>query len=302
MKYTNRERAEKVSKIFHSQGGLTDSRGVDVGALGDMVVHGEDNRKDYFATTDARRRLADSTVILTNKDALTKQPDGSYKLDVQPFREVRTGMKLCGGQRFANQHTGGWGSGFVAGSDVIVTAGHCAESLEIVRNTAFVFGFRADNANHRGTTSFPAKCVYFGKELIDQETSSTSDFAIVRVNRPIDAPNAAPLPIRETGSVGVGQNVGVIGYPSGFPVKIAFGDETVVVSRSGALLHTNLDSFVGNSGSPVFNTDGVVEGILVRGGADFDFDHGNSCVRVKEARRQGSELVNKSSVFVNRIP
>jgi V8-like Glu-specific endopeptidase len=253
------------------------------------------------------KKLADATVILTDKIDLTEQPDGSFKLDVSPFcrRHPISGQPLppCSGERFRNQHTGGWCSGFMVGSDVIVTAGHCGETDAKIQNTAYVFGFRVASADDTGTTHFRADQVYFGKELIAHDLSPTGDFAIVRVERKITAPGAVPLQVRKTGSIGLGQNIGVIGYPSGLPVKIAFGDATVVMRDEDPWLTANLDTYGGNSGSAVFNKDGLVEGILVRGARDYNQDDANGCFKSNQIMdSQGSEAVTKASVFVEQLP
>ena len=99
----------------------------------------------------------------------------------------------------------------------------------------------------------------------------------------------------------VGGNLGVIGYPSGLPVKIAFGDETVLMRKEGPWLIANLDTYGGNSGSPVFNAQGEVEGILVRGAVDYRF--GGVCFRSNRiANSAGSEAVTKADVFQDKIP
>jgi V8-like Glu-specific endopeptidase len=77
-----------------------------------------------------------------------------------------------------------------------------------------------------------------------------------------------PLRLRESGKVSVGERLAVIGYPSGLPLKIA--DDGVVRRLEKHFFVTNLDTYHGNSGSPVLNAaTGVVEGILVRGDEDF---------------------------------
>jgi hypothetical protein len=68
----------------------------------------------------------------------------------------------------------------------------------------------------------------------------------------------------------------VVGHPSGLPVTIA-GGATVQLHRQ-TFFQADLDTYQGNSGSPVFNGDRLragelfVEGILVRGEVDFEQD------------------------------
>lgn len=304
MATSNEEREKKIAEIYHSNTGLPNVDGVSVPNSGDEIVHGDDDRKDVFRLDESealQRRLVDSTVILTDKDDLSEQDDGTFRLTVRPFR--RAGRPPCVGERFGNQHTGGWCSGFMVGCDVIVTAGHCGESEAEIKKTAYVFGFRVQNTDDPGTTVFNRDQVYFGKELIAHDLSNTGDFAVVRVDRKITAPGAKSLPVRSSGSISVGKNLGVIGHPSGLPVKVAFGADTVVMRSEDPWLFANLDTYGGNSGSAVFNADGLVEGILVRGARDYNIDTDNQCfLSNTAANAAGSEAVTKASVFVNHIP
>jgi len=296
-------RQSKIAKVYHADD-LTKSES---GQTEQEIIAGDDDRLDYFKVSDAVKKIADATVILTNKNSVVEQSDGSFELNVKPFRRPNSSNQLvppCSGERFGNQHTGGWCSGFMAGEDIIVTAGHCGETEAEIKNTAYIFGFRVEDANDPGTTRFTADQVYFGKELIAHDLSSTGDFAIVRVDRKISAAGAVPVKIRSSGSASVGENVGVIGYPSGLPVKIAFGAETEVRRDDDPWLICNLDSYGGNSGSAVSNGDGtIVEGILVRGARDYNINNADQCfVSNTVANEKGSEAVMKAKAFVDKIP
>lgn len=304
----NKDREEKIAKIYHQVEGITNSNGVEVGPQGEEVLYEFDDRKDYYSLielgaeeAELKRKLADATVILTGKDNLIEQEDGSFKLGVGEF--MRGGLLPCEDEMFRNQHVGGWCSGFMVGLDLIATAGHCGETENDIQNTAYVFGFKVASEDDLGTTHFSADQVYFGAELIAHDLSSTGDYAIVRVDRVITSPGAAPLQVRKDGRIGLGENLGVIGYPSGLPVKIAFGEETVVIRDEDPWLLSNLDTYGGNSGSAVFGKDGLVEGILVRGARDYITDFENSCFKSNiMANADGGEAVTKAKVFVDAIP
>ena len=61
----------------------------------------------------------------------------------------------------------------------------------------------------------------------------------------------------------------VIGHPVGLPAKVA-GGAIVRDNTPNPFFVANLDTYGGNSGSPVFNSrTHRVEGILVRGERDF---------------------------------
>ncbi len=67
-------------------------------------------------------------------------------------------------------------------------------------------------------------------------------------------------------------------------------------------LIANLDTYGGNSGSAVFNADGLVEDILVRGARDYVLDVVNGCFRSNRiANLEGSEALTTASAFVDKI-
>ena len=268
------------------------------------VVAGTDDRLDLYqlgtsAAEVLQRNLVASTVVLTSKSSLSDNGDGTFSLATNPF--IQMGVPPCPGERFAHQRPGGWCSGFMVGDDLIATAGHCGETDAAIQDTAYIFGFDTSDATDSGRTVFDANQVYFGKDLVAHDLSDTGDYAVVRLDRAITAPGAKALPVRQSGEPAPRDNLGVIGYPSGLPVKIAYGDETELKSKSGPWLFANLDTYGGNSGSPVFNTAGEVEGILVRGAQDYVSN--GSCFKTNFiTNAQGSEAVTAAHVFRDKIP
>jgi hypothetical protein len=78
-----------------------------------------------------------------------------------------------------------------------------------------------------------------------------------------------PLAVRSAGRVAKGQPLFVIGHPNGLPTKFADGAQVRGNAHKDFFV-ANLDTYGGNSGSPVFNAVSLeVEGILVRGENDF---------------------------------
>ncbi|MDJ0824867.1 MAG: serine protease [Rhodobacter sp.] len=302
--------SDEIREIYHDLSILAADGGTPPIKAGDSVVSGVDDRRDVHDLTDSNEdilyaRLTRSTVILTDASSLTRNDDGTWTLAVQPYRQRASrfspSVPPCPGEAFAHQHTGGWCSGFLVGEDVVVTAGHCGDDESAFKSTAFVFGFQAGSDSDPGTTIFDANQVYFGSELIARDLSPTGDFAVVRLDRKVEAPGAEALKIRVSGNPTPGSRLGVIGYPSGLPVKIAFGDETILINDNDPWLISNLDTYGGNSGSPVFNQFGEVEGILVRGATDYVFT--GACFHTNFITdAAGSEAVTKASVWRSHIP
>ncbi|MDD2806444.1 MAG: trypsin-like peptidase domain-containing protein [Elusimicrobiales bacterium] len=194
-------------------------------------------------------------------------------------------------------------------------------------NIRFVFGFRKDLG---GTIprSVPAGNVFRCKEVVKHSLAGGPDYTVVRLDRKVS--DRLPLVINRTNS-GLAENNGlfVIGHPSGLPLKIA-GDARVTAagrdvtvnnrmglpiiwSNGGYSFLTNLDTFHGNSGSPVFNLKTLlVEGILVKGDNDYEDDPASpgeqrvsTFTRLGGAPNMGAgagEVCTKVSQVADRVP
>lgn len=265
------------------------------------VIYGTDDRIDVYREGNAARvSWAASTCAIVYASDLTHEGDGTYTLDTYAYTVY--GVGACAGEPFGTQPTAAFCSGFMVGTDLIATAGHCVSASELPQ-IRFLFGFDMRNASDP-VLSFSGGQVYTGVEVVHHGGTGEYDHAIVRMDRAITAPGAKSLELRRTGSLAANETVGVIGHPSGLPKKIAFGANTVVRDNSAAgYFVANLDTYGGNSGSPVFNAvSGAVEGILVRGDQDFVYE--STCFRSNTCSNAGGagEEVTKSSVFASYVP
>ncbi|MDA1013172.1 MAG: serine protease [Planctomycetota bacterium] len=165
----------------------------------------------------------------------------------------------------------------------------------------FVFGFRL-RADGSVVTTVPSGNVFRGAGLIDHALNgpSRSDFAVVRLDRP--AVGHPIVRVRRSLKIANQQAVYVIGHPSGLPLKHADG-ANVRDNDPGAFFSANLDTYGGNSGSPVFNSEtNLVEGILVRGDTDFVTENGCRVSNVCPINGCGGEDVTRTSEFVKHVP
>ena len=225
------------------------------------VIYGVDDRIDVLVG-DANLD-ADCVVALFRANNVVDNGNGTSTLTTQNFGTARG---LCQGEPFRNQPIGAFCSGFLVAADVIATAGHCVNANNVT-NVRFVFGFRMQNATTAQVVINNAE-IYRGVHVIGrQEVGNGPDWALVQIDRPVTNHRIAPF--RRNGRIPDGQAVHVIGHPSGLPLKLA-GGAAVRNNQPAAFFVANLDTYGGNSGSPVFNAaTREVEGILVRGENDF---------------------------------
>ncbi|WP_127716201.1 serine protease [Halobacteriovorax sp. HLS] len=236
----------------------------------DKVVYGEDNRLDIFEVTNPMHlKLAKATAGLVKSYSVEDMRDGQSKLS-------GGSLSVCSDEKFDGQMTAAFCSGFLVdhkGEQFFVTAGHCIDSQRACEGIKFVFDY---NVQTPGQTQHkvPTSSVYSCKKLVDRvlSRSNSNDYAVVKLDRKVEDREA--LTFRTEGKVSTGEEILVIGHPSGLPTKVA-GDAFVRNNNNSIYFSSNLDTFGGNSGSAVFNArTGEVEGILVRGEQDYVFRNG----------------------------
>jgi V8-like Glu-specific endopeptidase len=241
------------------------------------VVYGDDNRIDVYETTNVLyKKLALSTAAMIPTNSLTINGDL-----VNISGGTLQGDGICADEKFAKQPTSAMCSGFLVGSQYLVTAGHCITSQTDCDNNSFVFDY-AKSLENSDPSIVNSSSVYKCSSIVSraQDRSTLNDYALIKLDRVVD--DRSPLSFRTKGKIDLKADILVIGHPSGLPTKISDG-AYVRSNDNKYYFQANLDTFGGNSGSAVFDAKtGVVEGILVRGETDYAYDSANSCYRTKK--------------------
>lgn len=227
-------------------------------------IYGVDDRQDLYQVNDPDViENANSVVSLFKSGRVKNNGNGTSTLQVGKFGQINS---LCQDEVFYSQPVGAFCTGFLVAPDIIATAGHCVNESNVT-SIRFVFGFKMLNAND-AQVIINNDDIFSGKEVIGRKlTEGDTDWCLVRLDRP--APNRKILKLRRKGKIADKQDVYVIGHPSGLTIKYANG-ANVRTNTQSTFFTANLDTYGGNSGSPVFNAKNhSVEGVLVRGAVDF---------------------------------
>jgi len=275
------------------------------------LIYGPDDRVEIDNYNDTNFiEKSQSVALRVSKRRLTVDREDADRILFSLITLERSMPQLCKDERFIKQVSLGSCSGFLIGPKTLVTAGHCMTSENECENNRWVFGFKEN------VTELKSNQVYSCKKIVSQryvyDRSEVSDYAVIELDR--DVTNYVPLERRKFGLAPYNTPLLVLGHPLGLPMKATDGG---VVSRMNDIerltklnslklkmnyFTANLDSYGGNSGSPVFNLrSGKVEGILIQGAEDFVYNPAKECLQSRKLSDNYLETYEKV-MRINRIP
>jgi hypothetical protein len=209
----------------------------------------KDDRLDVFDIRDGNvKRNSGCTAAICMKENLIDTNDGYSLMKVKNYGKT---FNLCEHEPFQHQPiaAGPLCTGFLVKKNVIATVGH----FMMGKNTGdlrIVFGFKMRNPC-TPVIRIANENIYKGADILRAYNRGVigDDWALIKLDR-----DAVGRPVlRLSGEkVSSDQSIYVIGHPCGLPRKYAPGSEVweVVDSHFGA----GLDLYMGNSGSPVFDS------------------------------------------------
>jgi hypothetical protein len=245
-----------------------------VGESSEAIIYGNDDRLDVYEAPEPFAQLARTTAVaLIHPDHLSKNADGTYSVDAPSLGAT---FGLCDGERFFEQPAAANCSGVLIGEDLVATSGHCLGfgfgTDADCTQTRYVFGYYFSDATR--PIVIAENDVYQCAGIVTRAVSARDarcqwDIAIVQLDRPVQGPRP-PASIRSD-LLNQGEQLAVIGFPAGLPVKVDLGSH-VVDPRSAQrdYFTLNSDTFSASSGSGVFDSSGSLVGLFARGGQDFD--------------------------------
>ncbi len=236
-----------------------------------------DDRRDPWVTVGLPAPLlehAARTCYLVGVTAIASRRARRVLLHHQTYGAWNS---LCGDEPFREQPvvleregdlSVGFGySGYLVSPDTVLTCWHGWENFSRRAQVA-VFGYAASADSHI-STELPAAQVLPVAAYPEtrpppaiERGSCSGDWVLLRLEHPVThlgtlAPLHIEAPLR-------GRAVYTLGHPGGLPLKLA--DRAKILNVSDGAFSTDLDTFTGNSGSPVFDAEShALVGLVVEG-------------------------------------
>lgn len=213
-------------------------------------------------------------------------PAGMYKEDPASAEHItlienpRLALRLCPEERFANELSVFTCTAFLVKPDVVATAGHCLNGQIPWQKMSFLFGAQMGMGH-----SYLKNDLYFAKNLMAYvyRPKDNIDYALIQLDRQVQG--RLPLAISRTSSLKINSPLIMIGH--GLGLKATASVNARLSNFGENSFQSNLDSFTGHSGAPVFNQQtGMVEGLHILGQEGLEFDSSRGCAVTKRCQRR----------------
>jgi len=274
------------------------------------IIYGKDHREEI-------QEIDDQDFINLSKNVGIKVRNFRLNYDQEKeifdFKKLKLGeanTSLCESERFYDQWVLGSCTGFLINPTTLLTAGHCMQIESDCKNFSWAFNFSKEK-NH-----FLKNEVYKCSSIIDQKYIYTEkevlDYAIIKLDRPVE--QFQKFKTRKLGRPLIGTELAIIGHPLGLPLKFAAGAKIKLMNeeelktplksflRKENYMTANLDSYGGNSGSPVYNFNTKkIEGVLIQGAEDFELNEEEGCLVSRKVSNKHRNVFEKI-LRINKIP
>jgi V8-like Glu-specific endopeptidase len=241
-------------------------------------VYGVDDRKEVGDKSWVKDYARATAVLVKKSDIVgNKLYAPTLRKNLSQFYGT---SKFHENVKFLDQPIAAYCTGFLIAPDIMVTAGHCIETMEQANEYVWLFDYTSNNNfdPQKGYMTIDKKNIYEVKEVMDAwlysgnvQTNSGDvfyadyDYSFLKLDRESER---SPYRFRTGGDVKLFTNMYTIGCPTGLPLKLT-DNAYVLDTDKKEWFKTNIDGFPGNSGGPVFDELGYIEGIHVRGSRTY---------------------------------
>jgi hypothetical protein len=263
---------------------------VNIPTTGVDAIYGRDDREFVTHHSSLKlREMALSIGYIVSEDYLER---GFFKTLIKA-KSLKETLNLCAGEKFESDRSVPNCSGFLVAPDVLVTAGHCFATEADCHTKKIIFDVDLSSQAKKGIL-VNRKNIYSCEQILFQNLQGVSDYAVIKLERATK--NRPSLSLNLTKKIEDNESVFMLGHPFGLPLIIS-KKAKLSENTDLDLFKASLDSFEGNSGSPVINARTFkVEGILVNGQEDLVQDSEKLCYRNAKHVSGGEGVLRASSL------
>lgn len=249
-------------------------------------IYGIDNRVFIHSKMDAiLLKQSKAIALIVDNENLTKRFFRSTLLG----KTLQENVQLCSDEKFSTKPSIKSCTGFLVKSNILLTAGHCIVDENDCENKKIIFDVldspsKLSNSNRTVLTNN----VYGCKSIIARGQDGNSDFSLIQLDKTIT--DRTPLEYNKSSLMSRPASVYMIGHPYGLSQMLSRSTKVRAEDSGDLIFKASINSFQGNSGSPVFNSEThKVEGVLINGQEDLVFDSQNKCYRYRVYNGAGGE-------------
>jgi V8-like Glu-specific endopeptidase len=247
-----------------------------------VQLYGKDNRKDfaegmtvYNIPTKKIEDLTKSVCAIVHKSAIDDTDPKKPKLKRSSLTESPSRgpcPSLCDGVTFKDQK----GIELLEGTGVIISSKRVLLAFHILEDKKIEdYRVLLDYTINTKDVLDPDDIKKITSHVPKMDKHKDVDFDVIEIEGSFSKAHNPSVEFNKVNDLHNGDDVFMMGFPSGLPLKIA--DSAQVFLKGNEFFCSNLDAFAGNSGSPVFNKNGRLEGILVAGAKDYILKRENVC-------------------------
>ena len=219
------------------------------------------NLNPLFENNISIIKNSESIGCLIDAEQLDYIGDSVFRLDLS--RIFGKTYRVCPDEPYYSQPTVGFGTAFFIDNDKIITALHCFDDRKI-SDVYFVLGYVLSNIDGTISPEFDNHQVFKIKKVIRKFVEY--DIVILQLDKSY---NEFFPEIARNYEYSIKKPIYALGYPVGLPLKITT-NASIKSKPDNLFIYTTLDTYHGNSGSPVFDKEtNQIIGVLLEGGTDF---------------------------------